>query len=581
MLLQPFKRRPFYKALLLPGIVLLLTLSCGKSEPSKGSAKQEPISQVLAVQENVAYEKPDSVLTEKEKEKVEELDSPAAVEPSLQPQTAEKAADAGQQTSMQADAALAEAMRLATLNVPPPVISGPAPGVYLSSVTVTISTTIKEAKIVYSLDGSNPDPKNSKHYTAPITLSESTLVKAIAYVPGGRTSGMAQSEYGIAEICVAAGGTGDGRRRQPMGDLRAAISKADSLGIALVKLGNSGELRGSYELKAAVSLSGGWNKDFSFQEKKPTVIKGDDQDSSSKKAPAFALKVSGSKVDGKVRLDRLDLRGGEATYSAGLLVIDGASPTITNIVASGGDSSYGYGAAVINNAAPDFKYSSLSGGLGASSYGLSVDSARATVAYSFLLAGSGMVSGNGLSATDAKIKLSSSVAAGNSANVSYGVALYNCKEARLESSTIVGGSGRDAAGIFISVSNPQIENCIISSTGSQKSYGIIANYGNSAPDKLAYTIFLGSSGGLYYDADSRTAYTNIDSSGAITMADGKSLARPATEHCAKAGFSLDATNGYRTPSSSGMPAAKVLGGEAATDILGIARSQPWTIGAYQ
>ena len=292
------------------------------------------------------------------------------------------------------------------------------------------------------------------------------------------------------------------------------------------------------------------------------------------------MAVRGSKADAGVRLERLDMRGGSATYSTGLVVTDGASPSVVGCRASGGASSYGYGAAVMTGAAPSIRSSRLSGGEGATSYGLSVDSARVTVASSFLLAGSGTVGGYGLSGTDARISVASSVVAGNAANVSYGAAFYNCKESRLESSTIIGGSGRDAAGVFISACDPAIENCIVSASGSSKSYGIFDNYGDSAPARLSSTVFVGCAGGAYYDADTKASYT-VDESGSLSGPGGKGPPKPRAASCALGSFELSASDDYRTPSGVALPKAKTLPGDAATDILGKKRSEPWTVGAYQ
>ncbi|HPB66402.1 MAG TPA: hypothetical protein PLW80_07565, partial [Spirochaetales bacterium] len=93
--------------------------------------------------------------------------------------------------------------------------------------------------------------------------------------------------------------------------------------------------------------------------------------------------------------------------------------------------------------------------------------------------------------------------------------------------------------------------------------------------------FIGCSGGVYYDADSKRAYTAVDASGVPVDADGKALAKPKAAGCIVASFSLSAMDGYATPASAAMPAGKALTGDAAVDIVGKARSEPWTIGAYE
>lgn len=578
-----FKKQFLFKSLALFSITFcffLLAVSCNKKEQNSLSLNKT----ILASEEKKAgssLEQEASLLEEKSTEPAEPIAKSLDAEPEEPIDLANKDTKKEDKETLAAQAAKAEIERLATIRVNPPIIKGPASGVYSTGFSVTISSDIKEARIVYTIDGSVPDPKNSKQYNSAINLTASTLINAVAFIPGANVSDVTQAEYAIGEICVASGGKGDGRRSQPMGDLKAALEKAKSTGISKVKLSANSEFKNSIDVTFPLLLSGGWSKDFSVQGNNYSTIIGNDSDSSSKKEPAYALKVSGAKADASLKLERLDLRGGSASYSAGLLISDGASPLVVNCLAGGGESSYGYGAAVIGNAAPVFRHCTFSGGKGASSYGLSVDSAKASVSWSFLLAGSGMVSGNGLTGTDANIRLSSSVAAGNSANVSYGAALYNCKNTKLESSSIIGGSGRDAAGVFISISNPVIENCIISSNGSQKSFGIIANYGNSSPERLANIVFLGSSSGLYYNADTKTAYSHIDTSGAIVGKDGTSLSKTISQACAIASFKLEASDNYRTPANTAMPPAKVLSGDAGTDIMGKLRTEPWTIGAYQ
>jgi len=480
-----------------------------------------------------------------------------------------------------AEAQKAEAKRVEALAVPSPVLSGPAQGVYASGVTISASVSLNEARLVYTLDGSTPGPKNGKPYSGPVAIASSAVLTVAAFVPGGNVSRPVSREITIGEVCAAAGASGDGRRGAPLGDIGAAIDLARSLGIPIVKLAVGSPFAASLEITAPISLSGGWKADFSERTDSPSVVVGLEFESTSKKAPGYALRVSGAKADANVRLERVEWRGGAGSYTAGIVVADGAAPSLADCRAFGGDGSYGYGAVVMGGAAPVFRSCTLSGGDGATSYGLSVDSARATVGSSFLLAGKGSVGGYGLSATDARIRVASSVVAGSSANVSYGAAFYNCKDSRLESCTVVGGSGKEAAGVFISAGDPAIENCIISAGGSVKSYGILDNYGDSAPSRLTGTVFLGCSGGLYYDADTKIAYTALSASGGLVSADGKAPAKPKASGCAVAAFSLSADAAYRTPAEHGMPDGKRLEGDSANDVTGKPRTEPWTIGAYE
>ena len=59
--------------------------------------------------------------------------------------------------------------------------------VFLDSVTVDIRKPRKDMKVYYTLDGSEPDT-GSLLYTKPITVRETTTIKAKAYLPGGRST---------------------------------------------------------------------------------------------------------------------------------------------------------------------------------------------------------------------------------------------------------------------------------------------------------------------------------------------------------------------------------------------------------
>ena len=72
----------------------------------------------------------------------------------------------------------------------------PAEGTYSEPQSVTISCATAGATIRYRLDGNNPNP-NSPVYSAPITISETTTVKAIATKNGMIASEIASATYTI------------------------------------------------------------------------------------------------------------------------------------------------------------------------------------------------------------------------------------------------------------------------------------------------------------------------------------------------------------------------------------------------
>ncbi len=85
---------------------------------------------------------------------------------------------------------------------------------------------------------------------------------------------------------------------------------------------------------------------------------------------------------------------------------------------------------------------------------------------------------------------------------------------------------------------------------------------------------------MYYEVDSKTAYTQCDASGKLLSAAGVAKAKPAASGNSTAAFSLEAPL-YKTPAAAALPAAKVLTGNAAVDIGGTQRTSPWTVGAYE
>ena len=94
-----------------------------------------------------------------------------------------------------------------------PVLT-PAGGIYYSTVNVTMSTTTPGATIYYTTDGSTPGDTNGLTYTAPLAISATTTVKAIAYATGYTPSSVTTEAYmlpvSIPDIATL--------RAQPTGD---------------------------------------------------------------------------------------------------------------------------------------------------------------------------------------------------------------------------------------------------------------------------------------------------------------------------------------------------------------------------
>jgi probable HAF family extracellular repeat protein len=87
-------------------------------------------------------------------------------------------------------------LALATSNKTGMPTFSPKPGKYVGSVTVTLSHTSSNASIYYTTDGSTPTV-NSTLYTAPIDVTATTTIKAIAIVPSYPQSAVATGKYTI------------------------------------------------------------------------------------------------------------------------------------------------------------------------------------------------------------------------------------------------------------------------------------------------------------------------------------------------------------------------------------------------
>jgi hypothetical protein len=74
----------------------------------------------------------------------------------------------------------------------------PAPGTYVTSVSVTISDATSGATIRYTTDGSTPTT-SSTQYTGPVSVTQTITIRAIAAKSGMATSDVASAMYTIQQ----------------------------------------------------------------------------------------------------------------------------------------------------------------------------------------------------------------------------------------------------------------------------------------------------------------------------------------------------------------------------------------------
>ena len=96
-----------------------------------------------------------------------------------------------------ANSAVASATYTIQQQVATPTFS-PAAGTYAGSVTVTISDARRGATIHYTTDGSTPTT-SSPVYTGPITLTQTTTIRAMATASGMANSAVASATYTIQQ----------------------------------------------------------------------------------------------------------------------------------------------------------------------------------------------------------------------------------------------------------------------------------------------------------------------------------------------------------------------------------------------
>ncbi|HNY10540.1 MAG TPA: chitobiase/beta-hexosaminidase C-terminal domain-containing protein [Candidatus Wallbacteria bacterium] len=113
------------------------------------------------------------------------------------------AGNAGGTVTATTDGSTCWARATAPTNVVTPIFSISS-GTYSEAQTVTITTATAGATIRYTLDGSTPSATNGTVYSAPITISSTTTIKAIATKANVTNSDIASATYTINLVTLQA-----------------------------------------------------------------------------------------------------------------------------------------------------------------------------------------------------------------------------------------------------------------------------------------------------------------------------------------------------------------------------------------
>lgn len=87
---------------------------------------------------------------------------------------------------------------VADASVVQPVVANPGSGTFVEKVDVTLTTGTVDAEILYTLDGTDPI-ENGATYAAPLKITDTVQVKAVAKTEDGRTSAVQTFDYTITD----------------------------------------------------------------------------------------------------------------------------------------------------------------------------------------------------------------------------------------------------------------------------------------------------------------------------------------------------------------------------------------------
>src|SRR5205807_2344810 len=79
----------------------------------------------------------------------------------------------------------------------------PGGGTYSSAQSVTITSATSGASIHYTTDGSTPSETAGTLYSGPVTISQTTTLKAIAFKSGMSDSSVTNATYNLPDFSIS------------------------------------------------------------------------------------------------------------------------------------------------------------------------------------------------------------------------------------------------------------------------------------------------------------------------------------------------------------------------------------------
>jgi len=447
------------------------------------------------------------------------------------------------------------------------------------------------------------DAKDIAGNSLPTLSLNFTIVKGIIYVSTPGHGGDDANE---------------GTKARPKATIPAGIEEATNRnyvpGAVLVSVGtypvnSDPSVLTQVVLVEAVSLYGGYSADFSGRN--PSADLTDVHDRSTATAtsgnPNRAIDAEG--ITQATVVDGFMIQGAKGDYSTGILLRNGASPTIQNNTIDGGSGFPSYGV-LSYSSSPRIENNTINGGSGNRSFGIYDDTSSPSIQNNTINGGSGATSYGIFSTSSSADIVNNTIVAGGG---NYSVGIYiELSSPNIVNNTISGGNGTVSYGIFNYASSSRIANNTINGGSGYNSYGILS--ASTTPTSLAIQnniIFTSGSGPVRSciveesagTSDNRVSvlnnnlfdcptafYHDYESGKLITIRDVNNLSHANGDIHAGGNASIDpafedrAGGDFHVTSST--PGEVTRGGlELSSDFKddkdGVGRTVPWSMGSYE